>query len=126
MQTALNPQRPWVYCPNLDKLIGFLWGLKRLAYFSAPVNFPVMGMLSSFITKYNQRKFSQVVLAFMVVQTVSDCNVCQSNQVACVNSSSFYLCFGGKFENIPYEICKNHSLMIPQMEHHIAISCTIA
>jgi len=83
-------------------------------------------MLSSFIIKYNQRKFSQVVLAFMVVQTVSDCNVCQSNQVACVNSSSFYLCFGGKFENRPYEICKNHSLMIPQMEHHIAISCTIA
>nr|XP_016933513.1 uncharacterized protein LOC108012604 [Drosophila suzukii] len=35
-----------------------------------------------------------VFLAFMVVQTVSDCNVCQSNQVACVNSSSFYLCFG--------------------------------
>ncbi|XP_017052863.1 uncharacterized protein LOC108096021 [Drosophila ficusphila] len=35
-----------------------------------------------------------VVLAFMVVQTVSDCNVCQSNQVACINSTSFYLCFG--------------------------------
>eukprot|EP00099_Drosophila_melanogaster_P001880 NP_001097553.2 uncharacterized protein Dmel_CG34427 [Drosophila melanogaster] len=35
-----------------------------------------------------------VVLAFMVAQTVSDCNVCQSNQVACINSTSFYLCFG--------------------------------
>ncbi|EDW40770.1 GM25094 [Drosophila sechellia] len=30
----------------------------------------------------------------MVAQTVSDCNVCQSNQVACINSTSFYLCFG--------------------------------
>ncbi|XP_017071780.2 protein SLG1 [Drosophila eugracilis] len=35
-----------------------------------------------------------VALAFMVAQTVSDCNVCQSNQVACINSTSFYLCFG--------------------------------
>ncbi|XP_052846585.1 uncharacterized protein LOC128258757 isoform X2 [Drosophila gunungcola] len=35
-----------------------------------------------------------VLLAFMVAQTVSDCNVCQSNKVACINSTSFYLCFG--------------------------------
>ncbi|XP_016991369.1 uncharacterized protein LOC108053279 [Drosophila rhopaloa] len=35
-----------------------------------------------------------VFLAFMVIQTVSDCNVCQSNKVACINSTSFYLCFG--------------------------------
>ncbi|XP_070141802.1 uncharacterized protein [Drosophila kikkawai] len=25
---------------------------------------------------------------------MSDCNVCQSNKVACINSTSFYLCFG--------------------------------
>ncbi|XP_002027547.2 uncharacterized protein LOC6602502 [Drosophila persimilis] len=33
-------------------------------------------------------------LAFLVGQTVSECNVCQSNKVACINSTSFYLCFG--------------------------------
>ncbi|KAH8406004.1 hypothetical protein KR215_002644, partial [Drosophila sulfurigaster] len=26
--------------------------------------------------------------------TLSDCNVCQSNQAACINSTSYYLCFG--------------------------------
>ncbi|KAH8286221.1 hypothetical protein KR054_004838, partial [Drosophila jambulina] len=36
----------------------------------------------------------QVILALFVVQTMSDCNVCQSNKVACINSTSFYLCFG--------------------------------
>ncbi|KAH8239947.1 hypothetical protein KR032_009645, partial [Drosophila birchii] len=36
----------------------------------------------------------QVILALFVAQTMSDCNVCQSNKVACINSTSFYLCFG--------------------------------
>ncbi|SPP77361.1 uncharacterized protein LOC117579279 [Drosophila guanche] len=33
-------------------------------------------------------------VAFLVGQTISECNVCQSNKVACINSTSFYLCFG--------------------------------
>ncbi|KAH8336058.1 hypothetical protein KR067_013520, partial [Drosophila pandora] len=35
-----------------------------------------------------------VAAAFLVAQSWSECNVCQNNQVACINSSSFYLCFG--------------------------------
>ncbi|XP_017862115.1 PREDICTED: uncharacterized protein LOC108613271 [Drosophila arizonae] len=40
----------------------------------------------------------QIVLALcfvcLVGHVVTDCNVCQTNQAACINSTSFYLCFG--------------------------------
>ncbi|XP_030238993.1 uncharacterized protein LOC108650537 [Drosophila navojoa] len=40
----------------------------------------------------------QIVLALffacLVAHVVTDCNVCQTNQAACINSTSFYLCFG--------------------------------
>ncbi|XP_067646514.1 uncharacterized protein [Eurosta solidaginis] len=36
---------------------------------------------------------------FFIDSTKAACNVCQDNQVACVNSTSFYLCFG---ESTPY------------------------
>ncbi|KAH8364251.1 hypothetical protein KR084_004875 [Drosophila pseudotakahashii] len=54
-----------------------------------------------------------VFLAFMVVQTLSDCNVCQSNQVACINSTSFYLCFGGKLKAKPSELNYKHHVNHP-------------
>ncbi|KAH8307172.1 hypothetical protein KR044_006399 [Drosophila immigrans] len=38
-----------------------------------------------------------MALSCLVGWTLSDCNVCQSNQVACINSTSYYLCFGGKY-----------------------------
>ncbi|XP_030572682.1 uncharacterized protein LOC115771222 [Drosophila novamexicana] len=35
-----------------------------------------------------------LALAWFLVGILADCNVCQTNQVACINSTSFYLCFG--------------------------------
>ncbi|KAM7358927.1 uncharacterized protein ACRADG_003714 [Cochliomyia hominivorax] len=39
------------------------------------------------------------LLIVYINYTSAECNVCQSNQAACVNSTSFYLCFGDKKPN---------------------------
>ncbi|XP_023160929.2 uncharacterized protein LOC111592761 [Drosophila hydei] len=36
----------------------------------------------------------KLVLVCLLGHVVADCNVCQTNQAACINSTSFYLCFG--------------------------------
>ncbi|XP_034481977.1 uncharacterized protein LOC117787540 [Drosophila innubila] len=38
-------------------------------------------------------------LSCLVNWTFSDCNVCQPNQAACINSTSYYMCFG---DDTPY------------------------
>ncbi|KAM8709008.1 hypothetical protein ACLKA7_015904 [Drosophila subpalustris] len=35
-----------------------------------------------------------LALSYLVSLSLSDCNVCQTNQAACINSTSYYLCFG--------------------------------
>ncbi|XP_020714560.1 uncharacterized protein LOC101457555 [Ceratitis capitata] len=46
--------------------------------------------------------FVQAILCIylLIGSTSAECNVCQTNQVACINSTSFYLCFGDTSPNM--------------------------
>ncbi|XP_049313862.1 uncharacterized protein LOC105223594 [Bactrocera dorsalis] len=41
-----------------------------------------------------------ICIYFFIESTSAACNVCQDNQVACINSTSFYLCFGDSNPNM--------------------------
>uniref|UniRef100_A0A1L8EIK8 Putative secreted protein n=1 Tax=Haematobia irritans TaxID=7368 RepID=A0A1L8EIK8_HAEIR len=40
------------------------------------------------------------VLGLYIQYATAECNVCQSNQAACINTTSYYLCFGGNIPNM--------------------------
>lgn len=59
----------------------------------------------------------------------AECNVCQSNQAACINSTSFYLCFGGKptqllATSLSLSLCLPTSgqTKSPFVVHHVLLS----
>ncbi|XP_011179816.1 uncharacterized protein LOC105210504 [Zeugodacus cucurbitae] len=56
-----------------------LCGLKKLLFFSLQV---------------------AICIYLSIDSTTAVCNVCQDNQVACINSTSFYLCFGDNNPNM--------------------------